>query len=248
MDETQGANVESVETPVASPTTEETPATQAATSSQETASDSDPAADDSAQTTTEERMVPYSRFAQVVEERNRYRDQGQPAQGVQPVQATGGGYKSFDQNLGYPTDPGEYAHWLVQLSKQHSAESAEQASDIREFKKNYGEFVTDQAFLGAVVALQSDAKRRGQDLTLSQSAEKVMTEFAAKWKKEGAEEARAGEVAKTQSTVSKGKPQSSTATGSVGKAMSPEQFFRLPKAEQKKQYAAFHRSLVADRE
>lgn len=85
-------------------------------------------------------------------------------------------FKSYDLQLGYPTDPKEYAAYNAQVASKAAEQAALRVAtqaleqqEIAELQVAYPD--ADDEFLGAVAAAKSAAARQGQIISYKQAAE-----------------------------------------------------------------------------
>ncbi len=102
-------------------------------------------------------------------------------------------FKSFDPNVGYPTDPREFAVFNAQQAAlaarqvaQQESHNAREQSQIADLLRDHPEVASDDALMGAIVAERAAAQKQGVNLTLSQAATKVSQKMKAKYDKEAA--------------------------------------------------------------
>jgi hypothetical protein len=143
--------------------------------------------------------------------------------------------------VGYPEDPKEYAQWVAQSASVQAQTSVE----LNEFQSKYSDFVKDPAFVGAVVGLRQSAAAEGKPLSFAQAADIFMRDVAGKYKKEGMDEVRNGEVTKTSAVVSKSQPKSSTVGSNVRKLTAAD-IAALPKKEQQAKWGQLLAQLQED--
>lgn len=126
-------------------------------------------------------------------------------------------FKTFDTELGYPTDPREFAQWnrqeatkaAIEATQEASRQSKEQA-EFAELNKNHPDVMSDYRLQGAVAAERSEAARKGIHMTWDEAAKTVKEAFSSQQKKKAIDDAVSDTQSKNEAYVETTKGASSS--------------------------------------